>query len=61
MRKGLAYLDLAEKCQKLARQIKDARQRKQLEAMARSWEIVAADRAKQLAKAKASKPRRKAR
>ena len=58
MRRGLAYLDLADRCRKLARQIKDRRQRKQLEDMARAWEIVASDRAKELTKA--GKIRRKA-
>jgi len=58
MRKGLAYLDLADRCRKLARQIKDRRQRKQLEDMARAWEIVASDRAKKLTRA--GKTRRKA-
>jgi len=58
MRRGLAYLDLADRCRKLARQIKDRRQRKQLDDMARAWEIVASDRAKELTKA--GKTRRKA-
>lgn len=59
MRKGLAYLDLAEKCRKLAGQLTDLRHKKELEGIARSLETVAADRAKQLAKRARSKSSRK--
>jgi len=50
MRKGLAYLDLAEKCRKLASQVRERRAKKELQGMARSWEAVAAERAKRLSK-----------
>jgi hypothetical protein len=59
MRKGLAYLDFAEKCRKLASQLKEPRQKKILEDMAQSWETVARQRAKQLAKSARAKARRK--
>jgi hypothetical protein len=59
MRKGLAYLDFAEKCRKLASQLKEPRQKKILEDMAQSWETVARRRAKQLAKSARAKARRK--
>jgi hypothetical protein len=59
MRKGLAYLDFAEKCRKLASQLKEPRQKKILEDMAQSWETVARQRAKQLAKSARPKARRK--
>jgi hypothetical protein len=59
MRKGLAYLDLAEKCRKLASQLKEPRQKKILEDMAQSWETVARQRAKELAKSVRAKARRK--
>jgi hypothetical protein len=48
MRKGLAYLDAAEKCRQLARQVTDLRKKKQLEDMALEWEALAAERARQL-------------
>jgi hypothetical protein len=59
MRKGLAYLDLAETCRKLASQVKEPRQKKQLQDMAQSWETAAAERAKQLVKPARSKAPRK--
>jgi hypothetical protein len=59
MRKGLAYLDLAEKCRKLASQLKEPRQKKILQDMAQSWETVARQRAKELAKSARAKARRK--
>ena len=55
MRKGLAYLDTAEKCRRLARQVTEPKAKKQLEEMAREWEALAAGRAQQLAKGKAMK------
>jgi hypothetical protein len=55
MRKGLAYIELAEKCRQLARAVRDPLHKKQLQTMARSWETVAAKRAKQLAKPTRSK------
>ena len=55
MRKGLAYVELAEKCRQLASAVRDPVHKKQLRAMARSWEAVAAERAKQLAKPARSK------
>ena len=59
MRKGLAYIELAEKCRQLASAVTDPLHKKQLQAMARSWETVASERAKQLAKPAKSKPARK--
>jgi hypothetical protein len=55
MRKGLAYVELAEKCRQLARAVTDPMHKKQLQDMARSWETVAAERAKKLAKPASSK------
>jgi hypothetical protein len=43
----------------LASQLKEPRQKKILEGMAQSWEAVARQRAKQLAKSASSKARRK--
>jgi hypothetical protein len=59
MRKGLAYVELAEKCRRLASAVTDPLHKKQLQNMARSWETVAAERAKRLAKSAKSKPARK--
>ena len=50
MRKGLSYLDMAEKCRNLARQAPEPRHKKQLEDMALECEALAAGRVKQLAK-----------
>jgi hypothetical protein len=55
MRKGLAYVELAEKCRQLASAVTDPLHKKQLKAVARSWETVASERAKQLAKSAKSK------
>jgi hypothetical protein len=59
MRKGLAYVELAEKCRQLASTVTDPLHKKQLQDMARSWETVAAERAKQLGKSARSKRARK--
>jgi hypothetical protein len=59
MRKGMAYVELAEKCRQLASAVTDRVHKKQLQAMARSWETVAAERAKHLAKPARSKSARK--
>ena len=59
MRKGLAYVELAEKCRQLASAVTDQFHKKQLQGMARSWETVATERAKQLAKPSRSKRARK--
>jgi hypothetical protein len=56
MRKGLAYLDMAEKCRALARQVKDAKNKKRLNGMAQEWESMAAERAKHAALAGSDKP-----
>jgi hypothetical protein len=55
MRKGLAYLDLAERYRKLASQLDDRQNKRELEEVARSWEKVAAQRAKELSKKASSK------
>ena len=49
MRKGLAYLDMAEKCRALARQVKEPNNKSHLEDMAREWERMAAERVKKTA------------
>jgi len=49
MRKGLAYLDMAEKCRDLASKVTKPQNKKQLEDMAKAWKTLAAKRAKQLA------------
>ena len=59
MRKGLAYVELAEKCRQLASAVTDPFHKKQLQGMARSWETVATERAKKLAKPSRSKGVRK--
>jgi hypothetical protein len=59
MRKGLAYVELAEKCRQLASAVTDPLHKKQLQGMARSWKTVATERAKQLAKPSRSKGARK--
>ena len=41
MRKGLAYLDMAEKCRALAGQVKEAKNKKQLDDMAQQCERMA--------------------
>lgn len=58
MRKGLAYLDLAERCRQLAGQVKEPRHKKELAGMARLWERAAAERAKQLGKPARKAPRK---
>jgi len=55
MRRGLEYLNIAEKCRSLASQATESRVKKKLESMARSLETLAARRAKEL-----SKPAKKA-
>src|SRR5215470_7760970 len=50
MRKGLEYLNIAEKCRNLASQATEPRVKKKLESIARSLETLAARRAKQLDK-----------
>src|SRR5262249_32058153 len=50
MRKGLKYLNIAEKCQNWASQATDPRVKKKLESMARSLKTLAARRAEQLSK-----------
>lgn len=55
MRKGLAYLELAESCRKLARRMDKPVHKKQLEAIARACERMAMNRAKHLAKTAKSK------
>jgi short-subunit dehydrogenase involved in D-alanine esterification of teichoic acids len=51
MRTGLAYLEAAEKCRQLARQVViEPRKKKQLEDMALEWEVLATERVTQLAK-----------
>src|SRR5499427_10214459 len=50
MRRGLEYLNIAEKCRSLASQATESRVKKKLESMARSLETLAARRAKQLDK-----------
>jgi hypothetical protein len=59
MRKGLAYLELAESCRELARRMDKPVHKKQLEIIARACERMARDRAKQLAKTAKSKRARK--
>jgi len=49
MRKGMQYLEHAEGCRKIARQIRDAQHQNQLKNMAQAWETLAAQRARQLA------------
>ena len=56
MRKGLAYLDMAEKCRALAREVKEATNKKRLDEMAEEWERLAAERAKHVTLAGAEKP-----
>ena len=51
MRKGLAYLDMAEKCRALAGQVKEAKNKKQLDDMAQQWERMASERVKYAASA----------
>jgi hypothetical protein len=46
MRKGLAYLDMAEKCRALAGQVTEAKNKKRLDEMAQEWERMASERVK---------------
>ena len=62
MRKGMAYLETAEKCRDLARKTTEPQIKKELKAMAAEWEGLAAGRAKQLSKQppnRAAKPDRR--
>jgi hypothetical protein len=52
MRKGLQYLERAVACRKMADQVRDAQHREQLESMAQEWEALAAECARELAKAR---------
>jgi hypothetical protein len=59
MRKGLAYVELAEKCRQLASAVTDPSHKKQLQNMARAWKTVSAARATLLVKLATQKPARK--
>jgi hypothetical protein len=50
MRKLSEYKEHAEVCRKMAAHMKNAEHKKQLENMAETWEMLAAERAKQLKK-----------
>lgn len=50
MRKISEYHEHAEECRQLAKQMKDPKQREQLEAMASAWMMLADERRKQIAK-----------
>jgi len=50
MRKGMDYLQSAEKLRKLATRMEHPKYKKQLERIAQEFETLAAKRAKQLAK-----------
>jgi len=56
MRKGLAYLDMAERCRALARQVKEPENKSILEDMAQQWETLAAQRVKDITTAGLDKP-----
>jgi hypothetical protein len=48
MRKLPEYKEHAEECRKMAATMKNAEQKKKLENMAETWEMLAAEREKQL-------------
>jgi hypothetical protein len=50
MRKVSEYREHAKECRQLARQIKDPAHQKQLEEMAQAWDMLAAERTRQLGK-----------
>jgi hypothetical protein len=50
MRKVSEYEEHAEECRKMARQTKNPQHKKQLEEMAQTWDMLAKERAKQIAK-----------
>jgi hypothetical protein len=50
MRKGMTYLDAAEKCRRLAGQVTERQIKKKLDVMAQEWESLAAERANELSK-----------
>lgn len=50
MRKVSEYLAHAKECQQMAAKMQDPRQRQQLIEMADAWEMLAAERKRQLAK-----------
>ena len=50
MRKLSEYKEHAQECRKMAAHIKNAEHKKQLENMAETWEMLAAEREKQLKK-----------
>ena len=50
MRKGMAYLEAAEKCRDLARKTTEPQIKKELDAVAAEWQALAAKRAKQISK-----------
>jgi hypothetical protein len=56
MRKVAEYERRADECRKIATQMKDPEQKKQLEVMAQAWDLLARTRLKQLQKA--SRPHR---
>jgi hypothetical protein len=51
MRKVAEYERRADECRKIATQMKDPEQKKQLEVMAQAWDLLARTRLKQLQKA----------
>jgi hypothetical protein len=54
MRKISEYRAHAEECRQLARQIKQPEQQRQLEEMAKAWDMLADERQRQIAKPKPS-------
>jgi hypothetical protein len=50
MRKVSEYLEHAAECRKMASQMRNPQHKKQLEDMAQAWEMLARERARQLAK-----------
>lgn len=54
MRKVSEYHEHADECRQLARQMKNPKQREQLEAMASAWMMLAEERRKQIAKVQKS-------
>ena len=51
MRKVSEYLEHAAECRKMASQMRNPQHKKQLEDMAQAWEMLARERARQLADA----------
>ena len=58
MHKAFQYLEHAEECRKIAKQMRNPQHKERLEALAEEWETFAEERARELAREQQSKSRK---